>query len=128
MADIGPNGLAVVFSLSLLYGLALVGLIVLLTMGRQFRAWRTDHIALSRAVALPAAAPVPARTPPDAIQRPKQVVIPSYLPLPVRESQPELVVVQIDPTEGPNRDQRAAQRLVAYLKAEVVRAKHLHTG
>lgn len=128
MADISPHGLAVVFAISLLYWLGLVSLIVLLTMGRQFRAWRTDHLALSRAAALPAAPPSAVRKPPDTIQTPKQVVIPSYLPLPVRESQPELVVVQIDPPEGPNRDQRTAQRLVAYLKAEVVRAEHLHAG
>ncbi len=127
MAGIGPHGLTILIFGSSLYGLALVSLVVLLTMARQFRAWRADHLALARLGALPAAAAA-APPPPRIIQTPRTIIIPSYLPLPTPESQPELVVLHVEPPDGPSRDQRAAQRLVAYLKAEALRVEQLHAG
>lgn len=126
----GAEGMRLLLGGAMLYGLALVALIALISMLRQYRAWRIDHLALA---VVPAAAST-ARTQPDAprpprtIQHPRPVMIPSYLPLPVREAAPELTVFQIDVPDGPNRDQRAVQRLIDYLKAEALRAERLHAG
>lgn len=127
MAGIGPHGLTILIFGSSLYGLTLVSLVVLLTMARQFRAWQADHLALAH-LGTPPTAAVSAPPPPRVIQTPRTIIIPSYLPLPTRESQPELVVLHVEPPDGPNRDQRAAQRLAAYLKAEALRVEQLHAG
>jgi hypothetical protein len=128
MAELGPDGLIVLMIVGTFYSLALVSAVVLLTMARQFRGWQTDHLALACTPAPLVMTPAVTRQPPQTIQTPRVIVLPSYLPLPVRESQPERVVVHIEPPDEPNREQRAVQRLVAYLKAEALRAEQSHAG
>jgi hypothetical protein len=116
------SGEAVLFALGLGgFLLCLLMLIAVLSMFRQRRAWK-EHLAdtrirppkgLSEAVKQAAAAPP---TSPKMPVKPQP--IPEHQRLPAREAAPDQVVIQIDPPEGPTRDQRNVQRLIAFLKDE----------
>jgi len=117
--------------------LFLLTLIALLSVFRQRRAWK-EHQAdtrvrppkrLSEAIEqrsvipppMPAAAPrlkkapaAPPKMPAKSQTRP----LSEDQRLPVREATPDQLVIQIDPPEGPTRDQRNVERLIAFLKNE----------
>lgn len=119
---------AEVFLLSLVVGglvLTLIGLIALLSLARQYRAWRQDRAVM---YAPPADALVQAVdravTPARLTERPTQprrlVAGADVVALPVREGRPDQVVIDIHPPDGPTRDQQNIQRLIDYLKAQTL--------
>lgn len=56
------------------------------------------------------------------ISNEKTEPIPEHYRLKPQEGTPEQVVIQIDPLDGPTRDERNVQKLIAYLKEEAERS------
>lgn len=101
--------------------MSIAALIILLTLGRRHRARRADPPPVQVADAPPSAAPARDPSMPRAIvetmtRAARQPAIPDHLRLPVREAAPDQVIIQIEPPEGPTRDQRNVQRLIAHFK------------
>lgn len=114
--------------------LGLFGLTALLTVGRQRRAWKRQRLLEDTNPYQPGTLKIPAEYAPPAPVMPtvKQVFrrsisnaktepIPEHYRLKPQEGTPEQVVIQIDPLDGPTRDQRNVQKLIAYLKEEAER-------
>lgn len=118
---------AVIFALAIGgFIFCLLTLIAILSFFRQRRTYK-EHLAdtrirppknLAEAIKnLPAAQPAPSAST-KAPTKPQTKPIPEHQRLPVREAVPDQVVLQIDPPEGPSRDQRNVERLIAFLKNE----------
>lgn len=117
------SGEAVIFALGVVgFAMCLLTLIAVLTFLRQRRAWKEHqadtHIrppkslsgAIKEAGIIPPAPKVPVKPKPRPIPEPQR--------LPVHDATADQVVIQIEPAEGPTRDQRNIQRLIDFLKDE----------
>lgn len=102
---------------------ALYSLIILISGLRRLRSYR-----LQRALEA-APQPEPALPPPTAelIRQTKEFApiarptpIPEPFRIPIQKGTPEQVILSIDPLDGPNIDQRNVQKLIEFLKQEVI--------
>jgi hypothetical protein len=50
---------------------------------------------------------------------PKRITVPDQYRLPVQQGTPDQVILSIQPSDGPNRDQRNVQKLIEFLKSEI---------
>ncbi len=122
------SGEMIIFTLGVVgFLLCLLTLIAVLSIFRQRRAWKEQQAdtrtrpptglaeAIKNSEALKHSEVAP---PPKMPIKPKTKPIPEHHRLPVREAAPDQVVIQIEPSEDPTRDQRNVQRLIAFLKDE----------
>ncbi len=105
-----------------LFTLALMALIVLLTLFRQRRARRLPHSGMmaapEAAATEPESVPAPATEPKPPALNGKTITMIERLPM--RESSPDEVVIQIDVPQGPSQAQVNVQRLIDHLKRDTV--------
>jgi hypothetical protein len=127
--------LVLIVSLSGLLILLLVGSIALLSIGRQQRHRRAHHaethlsqrdLTVALSLLTPAGTAETLRRPPHSLRALKtrnviKVDIPEHYRLPVREGDPDEIVIQIDP-DPISQDQRNVERLIAFLKSEMDRS------
>lgn len=98
--------------------MCLLTLIAVLSLFRQRRAWK-EHLDDTRTRPPKSfSEAVKQATPPKTPIKPQPKPVLEHQRLPAREAASDQVVIQIDPAEGPTRDQRNVQRLIAFLKDE----------
>jgi hypothetical protein len=115
--------------------LGMVALTVVLSLFRQRRAWKKQQLTDDTHPYKPGSLVVPPSyeakevIPPTvkhvlrrSISNDKTEPIPEHQRLKPQEGTPDQVVIQIDPLDGPTRDQRNVQKLIAYLKEEADRS------
>ena len=119
-----PSAYVLLFALTIGgFTLALIALILLLTVFRQRRARRlypASTTAAPEAAAASEPEPVPAPATEPKLPALSGKTIAMIERLPIRESSPDEVVIQIDVPQGPSQAQVNVQRLIDHLKRDTV--------
>jgi hypothetical protein len=97
----------------------LLGTVVALSLVRRWHRYQpeaTTHMPLPTLNASITPLTIPKVEP---IVIPKRITIPDQYRIPIRQGTPDQVVLSIQPSDGPNRDQRNVQKLIEFLKSEI---------
>jgi hypothetical protein len=98
---------------------ALLGTVIALSMARRWHRYQPNALSHSQ---VPAVNPsvIPLSVPQvQAVAIPKRITIPNPYRIPTQQGSLDQVILSIEPSDGPNRDQRNVQKLIEFLKSEI---------